>query len=251
MPDKAAYSIVVVCEAEADQRTASALSDRVLCESIDWIAPEVIDRLRRYRGIHDHEPYVKWTKMVEIANKQRIFAHGFISGRPREPDAAMAERALLLLKKATSPLPSAVILLRDADKDGRRRKGYEQARTSGPWPFEVLIGVADTKRECWVLAGYEPRDDAERALLERERKDLGFDPRLSAEQLTASEDGAKRDAKRVLKALTGGDRDREDACLTDLPLAILKQRGAATGLTPYLLEIEDRLVPLFESAPKR
>jgi hypothetical protein len=145
-----------------------------------------------------------------------------------------------------------VILLRDADKDGRRLEGYQQARASELWPFEVIIGVADTKRECWILAGFEPRDDAERALLERERKNLGFDPRSSGQELKASEDGAKRNAKRVLNALTGGDRDREDACLKEPSLALLKQRGATTGLARYLQEVEEQLVPLFDDpATKR
>ena len=36
-----ALSFVVVCEARADFLTSSELADRVLCESIDWIDPEV------------------------------------------------------------------------------------------------------------------------------------------------------------------------------------------------------------------
>jgi hypothetical protein len=251
MPEEAAFSIVIVCEAEADQRTACMLADRVLGEAIEWVDPETIDHLRRYRGIADHEPYLKWTDMVRTADKHRIRAHGFIGGKPREPDAAMAERALLLLQRALSPLPSVVVLLRDADKDRRRRQGFEQAREAYPWPFTVVIGVADAKRECWVLAGFEPRDKAEQERLEGERKELGFDPRAVAEQLTASEDGARRDAKRVLKVLTGGDRAREDACLSATPLATLKQRGASTGLAAYLLEIEERMVPLFGAAAPR
>jgi hypothetical protein len=144
VPEQAAYSIAVVCEADADRRTACTLSDRVLREAVAWIAPE-----------------------------------------------------------------------------------------------------------CWILAGFEPRDDAERALLDRERRNLGFDPRSSGEQLTASESGARRDAKRVLAALTGGDRDREDACLEEPALAVLEQRGATTGLASYLREVEERLVPLFDPSARR
>ena len=79
---------------------------------------------------------------------------------------------------------------------------------------------------------------------------LGFDPCSAAEQLTASEEGAKRDAKRVLDALTGGAPEREDACLEEPPLALLRQRGAKTGLAPYLQEVEERLVPLFNPSAK-
>jgi hypothetical protein len=247
MPDQATHSIAVVCEADADRRSACILSDRVLRETVDWITPETIDHLRQYRGIEDHEPYLKWTRAKEIAQRRRIVAHGFVDGAPRKVEAAMAEQALLLLATLT-PAPSAVVLTRDADKESRRREGFEQARDARRWPFEVVIGVADTKRECWHLAGYDPRDEAERALLDGERRALGFDPRSSAEQLSASEDGAKRDAKRVLEALTGGDRHREDACLEEPHLDDLKQRGAKTGLTSYLEELEARLVPLFRGS---
>lgn len=191
------------------------------------------------------------TDMVNIADKSRVFAHGFVGGKPREPDAAMAERALLLLQRTVMPLPSVVVLLRDADKEGGRRRGFEQAREAGRWPFTVVIGVADAKRECWVIAGFEPRDKVEKDRLEGERKELGFDPRSAAERLTASEKGARRNAKRVLEALTLRDRDREDTCLSETPLAILKQRGASTGLADYLREIEERVVPLFGVADPR
>ncbi|WP_437941151.1 hypothetical protein [Sorangium sp. So ce341] len=250
MPEQAAYSIAVVCEADADRRTACALCDRVLCEAVDWIDSETIDHLRAYHGDCRQDSCLKWTSMKEIAKARHVVAHGHSGGKPREPDAAMAEQALKLLATSDHP-PDAVILMRDADKLSRRREGFEQARDAQPWRFRVVIGVAHTKRECWFLAGYEPRDDAERALLERERKELGFDPRSRAEQLTASEDGAKRDAKRVLRALTGGDHEREEACMKEPPLTVLKHRGAATGLMDYLDEIEARLVPLFGQVAKR
>ncbi|WP_437310353.1 hypothetical protein [Sorangium sp. So ce388] len=250
MPEQAAYAIAVVCEADADRRTACALCDRVLCENVDWIDEESIELFRGYHGEHRQDSRLKWTRMKAMAKERHVVAHGFSRGEPRAPDAAMAEQALKLLATLDPP-PDAVILVRDADKLSRRREGFEQARDAQPWRFPVVIGVADTKRECWILAGFEPRDDAERALLERERKELGFDPRSEAEQLTASEDGAKRDAKRVLNALTGGDQEREEACMKEPPLAVLKQRGAATGLMDYLDEIEARLAPLFGHIARR
>jgi hypothetical protein len=246
MADEARVAIVVVCEAQADQHTAATLADRVLCGAFEWIDATTIEHVRCYRGVDDRDCFLEWTTMVKIANKHHIFAHGFVRGEKREPEAAMAERALLLVKKVLPSHGGAVMLLRDADKEGRRKSGFKQAREASPWPFQVIIGIANTKRECWVLAGYEPRDDAERLLLEAERKELGFDPRQHAEELTASTGGAKRDAKRVLKALTGGNRDRESACLEEASLDLLKQRGGSTGLADYLLEVEERLVPLFD-----
>jgi hypothetical protein len=249
MPDQVTCSIAVVCEADADRRAATLLSDRVLRETIEWISPETLPYLRRYRGLGDQDTYLKCSSVKEIARRRRITVHGFIGGEPRKPDAAMAERALVILATSEVP-PGAVILTRDTDKERARRHGYDQARGAQRWPFVVIVGVAETKRECWILAGYEPRDDAEREILAREREDLGFDPLSSAEQLTASEKGARRDAKRVLDALTGCDSDREDACLEEAPLALLRQRGAKTGLAPYLQELEERLVPLFDPSTK-
>jgi hypothetical protein len=245
MPEQVACSIAVVCEANADRRAATLLSDRVLCETIDWILPETLPHLRRYRGLGDQDTYLKCSSVKEIARQKRIVAHGFIGGEPRKPNAAMAERALKLLAISEDP-PRAVILTGDTDKEPERRDGYDQARHAQRWPFVVIIGLAETKRECWILAGHAPRDHAEHEILMRERKELGFDPLSSAEQLTASEKGAKRDAKRVLAALIGDDPDREDACLEDCPLALLKQRGARTGLALYLQELEDKLVPFFD-----
>ncbi|HEX2687532.1 MAG TPA: hypothetical protein VHN14_12985 [Kofleriaceae bacterium] len=245
MPEQTTCVIAVVCEADADRQAATLLSDRVLRETVEWISPETLPYLRRYRGLGDQDPYLKCSSVKEIARQKRIVVHGFVDGEPKKPAAAMAMRALRLLAVSEIP-PAAVILTGDTDKEPTRRDGYDQARRAPRWPFAVIVGVAETKRECWILAGYEPRDDVERELLARERKVFGFDPRVSAEHLTASEEGAKRDAKRVLDALTGGDRDREDACLEEPPLALLMERGANTGLTLYLQELEERLVPLFD-----
>jgi len=249
MPEQVTCSIAVVCEADSDRRAATLLSDRVLRETIEWISPETLPYLRRYRGLGDQDPYLKCSSVKELARRRRVVVHGFVGGEPRKPDAAMAERALVLLATSEAP-PGAVILTRDTDQERARRDGYDQARSAQRWPFAVIVGVAETKRECWILAGYEPRDHAEREILSRERKELGFDPLSSAEQLTANKAGARRDAKRVLDALTGGDPDREDACLEEPALSLLRQRGANTGLAPYLQEIEERLVPLFDPSAK-
>ena len=112
-----------------------------------------------------------------------------------------------------------------------------------------MIGVAHTKRECWVLAGFEPRDDEESNRLAELGNELGFDPRKKAEKLTAREPSAKRSAKRVLNALTGGDQDREAQCWKKTDLSILERQGKNTGLADYLNDLKQRLVPLFKPGP--
>jgi hypothetical protein len=115
MPEQVACSIAIVCEADADRRTACVLSDRALCENVDWIGSETIDFFRRYHGIFLQDSHLKWTSMKGMARARHVVAHGFSGGRPREPDAAMAEQALKLLATLGSP-PDVVILTRDADK---------------------------------------------------------------------------------------------------------------------------------------
>jgi hypothetical protein len=62
--------------------------------------------------------------------------------------------------------------------------------------------------------------------------------------LTAREHGAKKDAKVALDALTRGDPARERACLAETPLARLEERGPHTGLSAFLKEVRERLVPV-------
>jgi hypothetical protein len=60
-----ALSLMVVCEARADFLTSSQLADRVLCGSIDWIEPEMLDYHRRYTGLSHEEPFLTWSDVKE------------------------------------------------------------------------------------------------------------------------------------------------------------------------------------------
>lgn len=242
---EAAYALGVVCEARADQRTACNLADRVFVEQIDWLEPEMLETQRRWRGLSSEEgSYLKWAAVrteAERVGLKGIFGH--FNGSPGEPDALIARRALLLF--ATSDQrPAAVMLVRDSDGDSRRRVGLEQARGDKPWPFEVVIGVAEPKRECWVLAGFDARDADEAKRLEKVVERLSFHPVQDAHWLTAREHGAKTDAKVALEELTAGEFEREQACVSETPLKTLEERGGLTGLSAYLKEVRERLVPL-------
>jgi len=82
----------------------------------------------------------------------------------------------------------------------------------------VVLAIPHTKRECWVLAGFEPRDEPERHRLVEARRDLGFDPTTRADRLTAQKEQAKTSAKRVLGYLTNSDAARERACWAETDL---------------------------------
>lgn len=246
MSDRQLLSIAVVCEAKADRCIACDLADRVLCANLDWIAG-IMDAVRRYRGLDDAPPPLLWSKVHGLAKEMGVKAHGWFSGQPGEPDALVARKALLLLVKSAY-CPDVVLLIRDSDGFSQRRMGLEQARGERSWPFRIVLGVAHTKRECWVLNGFEARNAVETAKLVDLRAELGYHPCEKAERLTAQREGAKHDAKRVLRVLCGDSHEREIECWTQTSLETLEVRGEATGLKAYLAEIRERVVPLFLSS---
>jgi hypothetical protein len=240
----AAYSFAVVCEAPGDLRLSASLADRILCQEIDWLEPENLDLHRRWRGLEESDSHLEWHWVAQLAKKLSLRAHGHFRGEPGALDATMARKALLLLTM-TREQPDAVILVRDTDGKEERRQGLSQAREASSWPFKVVLAVAHTKRECWVLAGFDPSSKAEKRMLADLRRDLGFDPRSQAENLTAAEPQAQRNAKRVLDRLVAGSQEREEDCWVSSDLRVLGQRGRLTGLADYIDEIHSFLVPLF------
>ena len=234
------WSIALVCEAPADRQTAAALTTRVACNAVDWMEPEYL----QFRGYKPDDPQLLWREVKTTAVANNVSVVGFINGLPASPDAHNAMRALILFNRL-DPKPDAVLLIRDSDNDLDRRDGLHQARAAEPWPFPVVIGLAHTKRECWHIAGFEPKDEEERERCEKERLLLGFDPRTRSHELTAKHDenNDKRSAKRVLRVLIADDFAREAECLT--VLTVLHERGEENGLREFLREIEAALVPIF------
>jgi hypothetical protein len=235
------WSIALVCEAPADQETAARITTRVVCghESVrEWMLAEYL----QFRGYRPDDTHLLWHEVKATALANNVTVVGFINGLPPSPDAHAALRALWLFHRL-DPRPDAVMLIRDSDNDLERRDGLHQARNSKSWPFKIVVGFAHTKRECWHICGFEPKDESEQKLWDDERKTLGFDPRWNSHELTAKHDGDTRSAKRVLGVLTGDDLDREAECLA--VIAILRERGEENGLRAFLHELETTLVPMF------
>lgn len=241
MSPAASFDIAVVCEGPADLRTATELADRLLMHEVDWIEPEILDQFRRWRGFEDGESFLPWRRAPVLAREHNFKVHGKFSGHP---DYSAARYALLLLALKR---PHAVLLIRDTDGEPAKRESLERARdeSESGLRIPILLGVAHTKRECWALAGFEPQNDKEMRDLARLTRELGSDPRLSAESLSAAETGALRNAKRVLGVLLAGRQEREPPCWQECDLQVLRERGRATGLADYLEEVRTRLVPLF------
>jgi hypothetical protein len=235
----------VVCEARADCETATGLADRVLRE-VEWI--DQLDSLEQCRTWHEFEPsvhYLAWSRASDEARERRIKAHGHFGGEPGAEDAGAARRAILVLRDAAPEL-RAILLIRDSDGVSDRRRGLEQARGQFA-EIVVVIGLAHPMRECWVLAGFEPRDDGERQRYSNARQQLGFCPCEHSERLTAKHDHDKASAKRVLGELSGRQHEREAECWRDVPLATLEARGSNNGLRDYLGELRARLMPRIAS----
>ncbi len=245
MTAETSFSIAVVCEAAADQRTACELADRVLCDAIDWLNEDLLLTTRSWRGLNQSTKFMRWADTKSSNWPGVKIPHGHFDGKPAFPDAAAARRALRLLEWEGDPSPNAVILIRDTDGDLERLTGLEQARDESTWKVPIVIGVAHTKRECWILNGFEPRDTQEHKRLEECKSALGFDPRTDSQKLTASPIDAKKNPKQALQSLVEGDPDRERQCWMNTSLGVLRSRGVGSKLADYLKDLHSRLVPLF------
>lgn len=254
--------VLVFCEARADFETTTGLVKRVLQqEGPDWLRDLLEDpALMQYAldWVPDSEGRTFFDVHKLDAHVSRLgvrVPHGHFSGQPGAAGALMARTvfhiARRLMQEGTQF--SAVLLVWDMDDQGlQRRKGLDQAREEARpmMPFVIALGRPDPMREAWVLAGFEPETDTERALLEEVRRELGFCPCHEAHRLGAKKESAKNSAKRVLNLLTAGDRDREARCWTEAPLDRLRSRGTGSGLTAFLdEEVKGRLLPLFTQAP--
>ena len=240
----AAFELALVAEGPDDRRTCVAIVDRLLCDEIDWITRDHLASHRSWRGIDVGDEFVQWRAVLSAARNRGLRAHGHFGDHPGEPDAFTARLALRLFA-SLDPVPAAVLLVRDADDQPERRRGLEQARKSGQWPFRVVIGLAAAKRECWVLRAFVTRDVGETDKLKELRRELGFDPILQAHELHAQQIDAKRSAKRVLASLVGDEVNRESDCWDHVDLRRLGDQSDGTGLLEFVLELRTLLLPLW------
>ena len=241
-------TIAIVSEGPSDARTAKTLVDEILCLDIDWVEHEVIDGYRKYYG-HQTDDALYWRHIPELAKQHGVVVAGFMKGEPPNHDAHATLRALRLLDKC-NPRPQVVLLLRDSDNNLDKKIGIDKAREHfSPEIWPIILGLAHTKSECWVIAGFEPNDKLEAKRVEQlrvgELPGVGFDARHRSEDLTAKE-GHKLCAKRVLHYLTESSHDREHRCLVTIVKDKLHEsRGQNNGLGDFISEIRSRLLPKF------
>jgi hypothetical protein len=241
-------SIALICEGNTDPPTVCALADRFILAGIDWIAKEDIDTHRHFRGFDAGARYMAWTQIDELADQHGVKLLGHFEGFPIHKDGRNLRRALALLTLHTSDDPpvEAIIIFRDGDKEyDDRREAIHKVRDASQKTIPVMIGVANRMRECWVINGFEPANEDENGRLATEHARVGFDPRFRAHELTATNIGEDRCAKRVLRELTGDELDRELACVRDTSEETLRTRGKETGLREFIDELKNGLAAAF------
>ena len=253
------FEAILIVEGSSDVQTATKLAERVLLEKIDWLEPELLENLFRWSGLESDTPYSCWKDIKHIRQRAkdlglpipRFRAHAK-SGPPKSDGATTIKilNLIRLIQLQGNRQIRVVILIRDLDNQPERKTGIERSRTEhmGRQPeLQIIIGVADRMREAWVLNGFVPSSSQETATLERIKSQLNFNPCEEAHKLRTSlfsEPDRIRNPKVVLNDLTNGDKLREQQCWEETCLDLLRERGICTGLTAYLQEIEQLLVPI-------
>jgi hypothetical protein len=257
--------LIAFCEAPGDFRMTSGLVDRVLREAGPaWVVdnldtPGVVLRWQAdglgndFINIHYLNEYTDQLKARGLRVRQ---ARGHFNGRPGESGGAMARKAFHTAEALSRHTPDdpidAVVLVWDTDDEQRERPdGVKAARDEARrWAtFQIICGFPDPEREAWVLAGFDPCHPTEQQRLDDLHRELGFSPVLHAVRLRDKTPGTLRDIKRVLGILIGDDAHREARCWTEPPLLTLHERGAATGLSAFLAELQAVLPGLLGAAP--
>ena len=245
-----AKRIVIIVESSADFRHVTGLLDRkILHHAPAGFDVKQLAGERAWHGLEKDSEFTVWKDIKRLAkNETGLRGRGPIGFR-RDQDRGHdypSARKVLQMCAAMEPRPDAVILFRDLDDQPKeRRRSIEKAKEESPVRnVEIVLALAETEREAWILNGFEPRTKQERSTLAALRKDLGFSPLEQAHKLDATSPGAKRDAKRVLKALTRGDAEREEECWAKTDWKLLRERGKATGLHAFLEDAKKLLLPL-------
>lgn len=177
---------IVVSEAPADFTVATELADRVFVAEIAWLEAEFLECQRQWIGEDSPESCLTWSAVAQRAKSLGIRAQGHFHGEPGLADARAARRAILYVMHRFGTV-DAILLIRDMDDQKERHEGLQQARTEHASGERIVIGLANSERECWVISGFVPATESQAQLLDDERRKLGNDPcRKSHELMHAS-----------------------------------------------------------------
>lgn len=235
----------VACEDDGHFSAVTQLVDAALLAEHTWLG-DIIESCRTWCGLDQSRSWYKYEPRDAndlrpmVLDGLRVATHGHIRGKPLEPEAGMWRKVLLLFCHC-NPRPEVVLLVRDMDGYRERLRGMNQVRDGFEWPFAIAIAAPQPEIEAWHVSGFVPTNAKEHASLADLRRRLSFDPTLESHRLTSHPNDAPTDAKRVLDALCGLDHDRRRCCMADSH--VLRQRGASNGLTTFLDDVDDAVVP--------
>lgn len=255
--------IVVVAEAEADRRMVCGLIDRKIAHHApDWFdrddAAAQLDALRVWCGLEPGVLFTRWNSLKYLSQPGSdkapgLRALGFGPLQGQGYDRPSMRKALIHFKLMQPPA-DALVISRDLDgqhTDERRASLEEGASEINSDGVCICLAIQNPMREAWLLNGFDLKTPTERKVFESERAAIGFDPCCQAERLSTADESALRSAKRVLRVLSGDNREREEACWLESEWPVLRERGLKTGLTAFLDAVKDRLVQLVTGEPLR
>jgi hypothetical protein len=244
---------VVIVESSADARTATKLADRILVEKIEWLEPELLQHLFQWSGLEAGTDNSCWKNIDDITKRlSDQFKFPTIRSNGKfKTDGQSAYKIMKLISflqyKQKRDI-KAVIFMRDLDNQPERREHIEQARSEQIDPqrkLAIIIGTPDRMREAWVLNGFIPSNQEEERILQEITTQLTFNPCQESHRLRSTD--RIRNPKVVVEKLTGGRMEREQQCWEETDLEHLRKNGVHTGLTAYIDEIEERLIPIILS----
>lgn len=154
-------------------------------------------------------------------------------------------RALRLFEMHATPVPDAVVLVRDTEDDPAVPAELHLVRAKHAWSFRTVIGHPKPEVESWILAGFIPGNQDETERHTAMHSHLGFDPCRQGHRMSHNHGDRTKRPKEVLDALTAGDGSRTRECYAATGLAALEANGAETGLPEFFDEVRTHLVPLF------
>ncbi|MDC0710101.1 hypothetical protein POL68_16615 [Stigmatella sp. ncwal1] len=253
---------LVFCESPTDFETITTLAERVIREKgPEWLREmleepiEGAEKPLEWGRDDEGRSFFDIHKVSDYARRLGIRApRGHFNGEPGAAGALMARTIFRIVRELVNRGEGvgAVLLVWDMDHQGdERRAGLKQARDVARRfeSFGIVLGCPDPMKEAWVLAGFEPVNEAERRRLAQLRQELSFDPCQEAHRLGDKQEQAKRSPKRVLHVLTDGDPERASHCWSTTPLDRLVSRGKDSGLAEFLAEAEVTLIPILTGAP--
>jgi hypothetical protein len=243
-------NVVWFCETPRDFTIASNLFDRVLT---DWGPPGVAeamqsepDAVRSWVKDDTEQPYFALRRLDQYASAFGLrLPHAGFRAHPSASSRLSAETVFSLSRRlADAGRIDVVVVVWNLSSGGHDELAALQRMhriTQGSPDCRIVWAHPNPNIDAWALTGYQPQNDTERAELAALEQQLGFDPRLSPDQLLTVSSVAVRD---VLRKLSHDNTAREQSCWQRAPLDVLWRRGDPSGLRAYLSQLQDDVLPL-------